>query len=378
VVFKQIFPKQKAAVVGEMKDRRENPVKVEYSEYVGLKGRYRDDVEEALAKLKTWKENGDYQTGEVFFALLQQTVGFVDRKLCDSTEFLKKYSAECYANITSGTSLTPREAAAQFELMVGVKQNASVSFQARSENWGVINGKLEEAFKAGIWGKGEAKAKLEQLGFSAEVQAAIAIGAQLDLEGELKWRKDRAQLSLGGSAELFVGARAEFGGKLSLSAKKGLEASIKAGAFAGFKATCKGSCAFSYDDKDLVKVEAEASVTFGVGAEFEGEIKASIFGPTKIKFGANLTVGLGTAAEVQVEINFSEGALAASQEFRKVVYWRTLAKGYKMDLMNSDARNLYYLNKAIGRLEAELSDTTEELGTLERKPSEKQSLLMAL
>ena len=72
---------------------------------------------------------------------------------------------------------------AQFEGMIGIQQNASVTFEAYSANWGEINAKLEEEFKAGIWTSGEAKAKIEKLGFSAEVQAAIAIGAQ--------WRRER-------------------------------------------------------------------------------------------------------------------------------------------------------------------------------------------
>jgi hypothetical protein len=64
---------------------------------------------------------------------------------------------------------------------------ASCTFETRSLDWGAINAKLEQSFKAGAWANGEAKARMTKAGFSAEAQAAIAIGAQFSLEGELKW-----------------------------------------------------------------------------------------------------------------------------------------------------------------------------------------------
>jgi hypothetical protein len=377
-VFKQLFPLEAAERTAAALERKANPIKLEFSQFVGAKEGYRDDVRNALDKLNHWKEKGSYQGGEAFFSKLANTVSFVDAKLCNPAEFLLEYSAECRANITSSVALSREEIEAQFELMVGVEQYAACSFQARSENWGVISGKLEEAFKGGIWASGSAKAKMESLGFSAELQAAIAMGAQLDLKGELKWEKARGQLSLGGEAELFVGARANLEMKLSASARSGIEASIKAGAFAGFSASCKGHCAFAYDGKDLARVEASASVTFGAGAEFEASIQAPIFGPTKIAFAANLTLGFGTATSVEAKIDFSESALAASQEFKKIVYWRTLAKGYEMSLMNSDAKNRHYLNKSIRRLTNELGDASDHVNSLRSIPQEKQSLLMTL
>jgi hypothetical protein len=94
---------------------------------------------------------------------------------------------------------------------------------------------------------GDRELKLTELGLSAELQAALAIGAQLDVKGEVAWSKNKHQVKVGGEASAFIGAEAKLKLKLSTSAIEGLEAKIEAGAFAGFKASVKGSCAYSYD-----------------------------------------------------------------------------------------------------------------------------------
>lgn len=374
-VFKQVLDidraRQRVAAA-----KKPGKHKVESSAWLEMQEDRGNEISEALDKLRRWKAEGDYQMGEAFFAELCTTVAFVDESICDTMNFQTEYSAQCRAHIGHEVTLTKKEIEAQFDLMLGVTQNASCSFETRVGNWGEINAKLEESFKAGAWANGEAKAKLGRMGFSAEVQAAIAIGAQLNVEGQLAWSKGRAQLALGGEGELFVGARAGGEAKLSVNALKGINMALKAGAFAGFSAEVTGTCAFSYDGKTIASVAGSAAITFGAGAEFEASLKAPIFGPTSISIGANLTLGLGSEVKTEVAINFSEAALAASENFRKVVYWRTLARGYQMTLMNSDARNLYYLNKAIARLEAELANTAETIESFAKVPMEKRSLLM--
>ena len=92
---------------------------------------------------------------------------------------------------------------------------------------------------------------------------------------------------------------------------------------------------------------------------------------------SELTVGIGGATAVEVEINFSEIALAANQNFKQVVYWRTMARGYEMTLMNSDAKNLYYLKKCIARLTEESIDTRSSIASYQNTPVEKRRLLIA-
>jgi hypothetical protein len=373
-IFRQLFPEEEAEII--KKKASSGPSKIESSEALDRMETRRDALAKTLITLERWKLTQAYQEGERFMSSLQSEVAEFDESVLNPTEFSTEFSQACKAQITSSVELTPEEVSARFDLLVGFQQSAALRFEAASVDWGVVSGKLEEAFKAGIWANGSAKASMSKLGFSAELQAAIAMGAQLNVEGELAWSKGKGKLSLGGKGEVFVGGRASGEAKLSLHARKGLEASIKAGAFAGFSAEVTGSCEFTYDGKSLAKVAATAGVTFGAGAEFAASIKAPIFGPTRIEFDANLTVGLGVAAKAEVEINFSETALAASQQFRTVVYWRTLARGYEMTLMNSDARNLYYLNKAIRYVKNELNSADEAVTSFNKVPMDKRPLLV--
>ena len=356
--------------------KKSDIVKIEAGQWLQAQNNQADDVAEMLSKLRRWREDGSYQEGEGFFVRLKTEVEEFDETMMDTASFKTDFSAQCRAAISGGIALGPKEINAQYNLMVGFNQSTEISFKASGVNWGEVNGKLEESFKAGIWSSGNAKLKLENMGFSLEAQAAIAMGAQLDIAGTMQWTKGRSALTLGGNASVSAGAQASGQIKLSMNARKGLEASIQAGAFVGFSATAGGSCSFAYDDKELVSASGSASITFGIGASFEGSINAPIFGPTSIGFGGNLTMGLGAEVKTEVAINFSEVGLASSTAFRQLVYWRTMARGYEMTLMNSDARNLFYLNKVILRLEAEELGLGESIASYKRVPEEKRSLLM--
>jgi hypothetical protein len=371
--FGQMFPIEKAERTA--RERVHTPAKKESSQWYDDQKTHLVNLEFALEDLTKWKADQDYQYGDEWLAKLKTRVQFIDGTLCDTAQFATDFGAECKAKIGTTSEATARSRKAGFEGMVGFEQHASLTFEAYSPKWGEINAKLEESFKAGAWTSGSAEATMNALGFTAEVKAAVAIGAQLNLSGEMAWKKGRAGLALEGEVEVFAGAQASFEAKLSVNAMEGIEAALKVGAFAGFKVEAKGSCSFSYDGQDIVKVEASAGITFGVGAEFEASIKAPIFGPTEIKIAASLSMGFGTSTSANASIDFSEAGLAASQEFRALVYWRTLAKGYQPDLMNSDARNLHYLNKSIHRIEAEIESVNETIESFDKVPMEKRSLL---
>jgi hypothetical protein len=374
-VFKQIFPFRDAELLASGKVVGSH--KMNADEWMIKQKKYLDNAQNTLNKLNFWKQKNEWQMGENFFSKLVDSVKFVDKTICDTTHFGKEYSSACEAQINSSVTMTEKERSAQFDLMVGFQQPTACSFETHDEQWGTINADLEKSFQAGVWAKGKASVTMQDLGFSAEVQAAIAMGAQLTLAGELSWEKGNFGLALGGDAKVSAGASAQGQMKLSVDARKGIMLAIGAGAFIGFKAEAKGYCSFSYDGKAIVKVEATAGVTFGAGAEFETSIKAPIFGPTEIAFAVSLSAGFGASTSANVLVDFDEAALASSQEFRKVVHWRTLARGYEMTLMNQDARNLYYLNKCIDRMEQELASTKDSIKSYNKLPSDKQPLLMS-
>lgn len=82
---------------------------------------------------------------------------------------------------------------------------------------------------------------------------------------------------------------------------------------------------------------------------------------------------MGANSDIEVAIDFNEAALAASQSFRQVVYWRTMGKGWDSSLMDQDAQKLFYLKKAIARLEAEFTDMTAKIESFNAVPMEERS-----
>lgn len=370
-IFKEAFPKPPVSA-------EQSPMLVNPDDWLDHQKERIADSRRVLTTLQMWKDTGEYQTGEEFFLRLKQLIAEFDPSLCDSRELRTESEARLVSNLTGSSVRNARDVSAQFEGMIGIQQNASVVFEAYSPNWGEINAKLEEEFKGGIWTSGEAKAKIERLGFSAEVQAAIAIGAQLTIAGECSWKKGKAGLELGGECQAFAGARAELGGKLSVSALKGVELALKGGAFVGVSASATGTVAFTYGDEDLVRVTAEATISVGIGAEFEINIAAPIFGPSKVKVKGEVTFGVGGGSAVELEVNFTEMGLAASEQFRKVVYLPTLMKGYKMTLMTSDRRNKHYLDKCQRRLGDGMEEIEESLAAYHNVPVEKRRLLMEM
>jgi hypothetical protein len=373
--YKTNFPKADADRI--LNAKYASPRKMESNQYIANKKDEAKKLNDVLAKLVKWRTDGDWQTGDNFFSLLQMEMATIDESACNALSFGREFSAACKSELTTNTVSTNREKSAKYDMMVGFKQNSKCTFDAHSENWGDINTRLEQSFETGVWSNRKAESVMTELGFTVQVQAAIAIGAQLKIEGDLSWTKGNNKLKMAGSAEVFVGAKASASAKLSVNALKGIDAHIKAGAFVGFKAEVKGSCAYSYDGQDVIRVEASASISFGVGAELDASIKAPIFGPTEISFKAGLSVGLGTSIATTASIDFDAATLAANENFRKVVYWRTISHGWDPALMTPDSKNLFYLKKCIARVGAEIEEVNGMIGRRNAQPSETQSLLMS-
>jgi hypothetical protein len=379
VTFREQFPVSDALLYqSEMERQASRSHKIERSEYVSRKQSRLSSAEELLDQLKIWKETGAYQEGERFFLELRSVVGRYDSRLVSPTELMTEAEISRVARLTGTTSKTGKELHAEFEGMIGIQQRAAVKFEAYSPHWGTINAALEEEFKAGVWGSGEATAKMTRLGFSVEAQAAIAIGLELNIDGSCTWKQGKAGLDLKGNCNVFAGAEGALSGKLSLKAKSGLEASFEAKAFAGFRASVSGSADFKYDGKSLISATGRAEVSFGVGGELSASIKVPIFGPTEISFTTSAAIGLGAGVSAETAINFTGIYLAGADQFRKVIYLPQLARGYRMDLMTSDAKNLHYLDKCIARIGEDIESMGEMVSSLERVPSEKQKLLMSI
>ena len=376
VAFKQFFPDGADLIEKQMQlkaDKQQKKSSVEWREETTGKI---EDGQQLLELLKDWKAGQKYQEGEAFFLELQSKIRDFDSTLCDPTEFRSEAEILRVAKLTGKMNKTAKEVSVEFEGMIGIRQTASIKFEHFNENWGVINAALEEEFKLGAWTSGSAKAKMEKLGFTLEAQAALAIGAQLNIDGNLTWRKGKAGLDLKGSGELFAGAEGALSGRLSANVRKGLEASFEAKAFAGFRAKVSGEAAFVYGEKSLVGIKAEAEVSFGVGGEISASFKAPIFGATQVSFTSSAAIGLGTGVSVETTVNCSEIYLAGAEKFREVVYWQMIARGYSQELMTQDFKNLYYLNKCINRISLEVEGMEERVRSFDKTKPEKQRLLM--
>ena len=335
-----------------------------------------------LETLLEWKEDQSYQEGARFHDNLRQFVSIVDRGIMESIVHDAEVTSTRGLQLDRSFESAEDGFEASVEGLLGMHQQASISFEAalRGSNWGVVSGKLEQSFRAGAWGRASAAAKLkdirEDLGLDLSFDAAIAIGAQLNIKGDLSWSKGDTSLTLGGEAELFAGARASASMTLSVSAREGLKAAISAGAFAGFKASCSGSCGLVVAGQEIFTLQAGASVSFGVGAEFSAELSCPIFGATTFSFSADVALGFGVGTEFEVALNFNEAMLASNASLKQLWNYRPVLQGYRLDLTNSDAKNLFYLNRAITRFGKEIASIESELNGYARTPEEQRSLLM--
>jgi hypothetical protein len=377
--FKSIFPKELATQVqADLNRKASGPVMVERSEWIEKQEERQESAQQLLNVLLMWRKNQDYQEGERFFNQLQAKVAEFDPTLVNPQEFLSEAEVKRVAKLTGSTTKSAKEVQAEFEGMIGIKQKAQVTFESYNPKWGQINAALKEDFKAGAWASGSARAALTKRGFDLEAQAAVAFGAELNIDGSFTWKLAQHGLDLSANCNLFAGAQGSLDAKLSADLFKGINASLAIGAFAGVSASVTGKCAFTYEDKTMVGVDATASVQFGVGGSLSGTLKVPIFGATQIGFSTSVALGLGMGVTTNTEIHFSQIYLAGKDDFRRLIYLPTIAKGYRMDLMTSDAKNLHYLDKCIARIGDGVKGMEETLASVKKVPEEKQSLLMKM
>jgi len=378
-IYKSTFPRSRAAQVQADLDRKAaGPVMLERSEWIGRKSDRLESSQQLLDDLIRWKENGDYQEGERFYFQLQSRVAKFDPSLVNPEEFLTESELRRVARLTGTTTRSAKEVQAEFEGMIGIQQKAGISFEAYNPKWGQINAALKEDFKAGVWGSGNARAALTKRGFDLEAQVAVAIGAELNIDGSCTWELAKHGLDLKGNCNLFAGANASFSSKLSADLFKGINASLEMDAFVGLKASLTGDCALTYDGKTMIGANATASLTIGVGGSLSGSLRVPIFGATEIGFSTTAAIGLGFGVSTETKINFSQIYLAGKEDFRRIMYLPTIAKGYRMDLMTQDAKNLHYLEKCIARIGEGVNGMQEQLASVKSVPEEKQSLLMKM
>lgn len=378
-IFKKQFPKALAnQVEADLERKAAGPVMVERSEWIQRQEDRQATAQQLLDTLLLWKRAKDYQEGPEFYLRLQAQVEEFDPTLVNPKEYLSETEVKRVAKLTGNMTKSARDVQAEFEGMLGVQQSAQVSFEAYSPRWGQINAALKEDFKAGAWASGSARAALSNRGFDLSAQAAVAFGAELNIDGSCTWKLANHGLDLSGNCRLFAGARGSFDSNLSADLYKGINASLSLDAFAGVEASVSGKCAFTYGDKTMVGVDATASVQFGVGGSLSGSLKVPIFGATQIAFASSVAIGLGVGVSTNTEIHFSQIYLAGKEDFRKIIYLPTIAKGYRMDLMTDDAKNLHYLDKCIARIGDGLTGTQEKLVSVKKVPEEKQRLLMRL
>jgi hypothetical protein len=334
------------------------------------------NLELAVKQLETWQRNQDYQYGEDFFLELRSYVEPVLSGTFNLLSFQHENKLRTVSELTSSGSKGNGKLEGEFGFLVGMQAKSSSDFKFDN---GLIQGaaQLEAEMRVGAWGSGSVAARISKGGISAEAAIALAMGMECRVDASSTWQAGDFGLLLEGGARVFVGAEANANVALKIS-KKGFEASVKAGAFAGVKAECRGAFAFKYLGEDMVSGDASAYVSFGAGGEFEASIKSSLFGATELKFKAGCAVGLGTGADTSVAINFTRIGLAGASQFRRLIYLPTIMKGYSPSLSDYDKLNTHYLNKALGRLREELESQTTALRVLNRVPEEKQSLLLGM
>jgi hypothetical protein len=380
-VFHADFPQAQARQAETNAERKAaGPTKVSQEDWIDIQEKRGSKAQQLLDTLLMWRSDQAYQEGERFFNQMEARVKKFDPSLVNSSQYLSEAEVKRVARLTGSTTKSAREVQAEFEGMIGIQQSAKISFEATSQRWGEINAVLQEDFRAGAWASGNACAALSRKGFKMETQAAVAFGAELNIDGRCTWKQgaNGHGLDLSGNLNLFAGANASFDAKLSASLFKGINASLNMGAFAGVQASVTGRCACTFDDHTMAAVEATASVQFGVGGQMSANLNVPLFGATQIGFSTSASLGLGFGVSTKTEVHFTAIYLAGKEDFRKLMYLPTIAKGYRMDLMTQQAKNLHYLDKCIARITDGVTDIEESVASVRKLPEDQQKLLMTV
>ena len=375
-VYKESFPLSEAQMAEKKwAAKQQGPGKISVNDW--LEDRTQDiaNLDLLLKRLDKWDKDQEWQMGEDFFLALQQAVSEVAPGLCDPRNFSTEFDIRRVCEFSGQKEMTAEKMAAEFDFLVGLKQTAGFSFNAYNPRLGEAGVQFLQELKAGLWGNGSFEATRGKTKLSVEMALALAIGAQLDVSGKCTWKAADGGmgLELAGSGQLFIGAQGELSASMSVDLKKGIEMAFKAGGFAGIKGEVKGSAALQYEGSNLVKAEASAYFSLGVGAEFSAEVKSRIFGGTTFSVESGVTLGFGGGTSTSLTVDFSQIYLAGRSEFRKVIYLPTMAKGYKMDLMVSDTKNKHYLKKSIEVLTAQRKELQDMVSSMDKRMTGKKS-----
>jgi hypothetical protein len=277
--------------------------------------------------------------------------------------------------ITKGkTSVT---VSGEGDFLAGVEQNGEVTLTLDNKYAQVIS-QLEEQVKLGTWGEGSGKFSLGLSGISAEAKAYLAIGGQAMLKGKFdaQTKKGGIGLLIEGQGTAFAGAEAGGEAEFSASLTKGIAAAVKAKAFAGVKAEATGKCMFKLLGRPIFGVEGTAGVSYGAGGELEATMKIPVFGNSEFGFKATAALGLGTSSGAKVLVNAGNVALSAKEIWLKLKNMPTTMQGYESTLTMQDQEVLQKLNKLIAVYDGAIKQTRSQIRAIEKKPVEKQSLLL--
>lgn len=187
-------------------------------------------------------------------------------------------SGELQGSLEAALGPLAVEVKAQLSAMAGamVKTKATLS-AGLTHVYATFEGEAFAGAKAE--GSGEAKVKLGDAEATAAIEGKALAGAQAQVEG--KFKIDLSGVEIGGKAEAFAGVKASAGSKMSI----------------GYKGvpilTCKG----------------EVEVSAGVGGKAKGSFGVRN-GKLTIKGGLAASLGIGAGAEVELEIDFYQLALA--------------------------------------------------------------------
>ena len=221
--------------------------------------------------------------------------------------------------------------------------------------------KAEAAASYGVSASGECT--LECTGIKATLSAEAFIGASVKAEGSATWTPGRGGQITGSveamigikvkaeakidvadiflieaSAEAFAGAMAK--GEVEITARvDGVAFKLEAEAFAGAKIKAKGGLTLRMCGYDIIKGEAEAYLSAGVGASFKLEMEASAFGGAKFGIEAGLTVGVGGGGASKFTV-YSDNLPRVANSLYYTAYLTIMDQGQKRHAWQNYFRNL--------------------------------------
>jgi hypothetical protein len=201
-----------------------------------------------------------------------------------------------------------------FKKAVKAEIGASYGIQAKKScelEFKGIKAQLDATAWAGARAKASGELSRSVSGFSAKASVEAEIGVKLTAEAKI----DCANIFLcEASAEAFAGAMAKADIEVTATVS-GVTAKLSAEAFAGARLTGKASMTLKFGGEEIFKVDAQGSLTAGIGAKAGLEFQASIFGGTSLKLDAGVTLGVGAETSSKFTVNTAAAGPALQSVF---------------------------------------------------------------